>query len=64
MALLFANTVLRDESSNQNSLTDLVDLSNQRNESFGSAVNVRIFVLESVIKHIKSKFLNPISPIA
>merc|ERR1712156_1418683 len=39
MALLFANTVLRDESSNQNSLTDLVDLSNQRNESFGSAVN-------------------------
>ena len=58
MALLFANTVLRDESSNQNSLTDLVDLSNQRNESFGSAVNVRIYVLESVIRHIKSNFDN------
>jgi len=39
MALLFANTVLRDEYSNQNSLTDLRDLSNQSNESVGSAIN-------------------------
>ena len=51
MALLFANTVLRDEYSNQNSLTDLRDLSNQRNESVGSAINVRIYLLESIFKH-------------